>query len=154
MKIGRLAELANCKVVTVRFYEKKGLLPRPVRSASNYREYDEKDAERLKFIRHCRGHGLNLSEIEVLLRLLESPTNACEPAHRTIRGHIESVERQINDLKELKKSLENLLNSCRDDGHPGCGALRNLLKMDDCAYCSRRSCPEEELEKIGRNADG
>ena len=148
MKIGPLAKLANCKVVTVRFYEKKGLLRSPERSASNYREYDEKDAERLKFIRHCRGHGLNLSEIEILLRLLESPTNACEPAHKTIRGHIESVERQINDLKELKKSLENLLNSCRNDGQSGCGALRNLLKMDECAYCSHRACPDDESEKF------
>ncbi len=139
MKIGVLAKRADCKVVTIRFYEKKGLLPTPERSSSNYREYGEKDVERLNFIRHCRRHGINLQEIEILLNLLDSPRNACDPVHKTLRGHIENLESQIEDLKALKKSLEALLDSCEKHSPDRCGVLENLLKMDECAYCGRRA---------------
>ena len=147
MKIGRLAKLADCQPVTVRFYEKKGLLPNPARSTSNYREYGEKDAERLKFIRHCRRHGLKLSDIEVLLDLLEEPKNACEAVHKTLRGHIDNIAARIEDLKELKASLENLLESCHDRGASSCGALRNLLKMDECSYCAHRPQFQDSKEE-------
>ena len=54
MKIGELAAQACCLTVTIRYYEKLGLLPNDKRDASNHRIYDEEDGERLRFILHCR----------------------------------------------------------------------------------------------------
>ena len=63
MKIGELAKKTGCQVVTIRYYEKEGLLPEPERSEGNYRLYSEADIERLRFIRHCRHHDMKLAEI-------------------------------------------------------------------------------------------
>ena len=52
VQIGELAKRSDCKVVTIRYYEKEGLLPEPLRSSGNYRLYDEGHLERLQFIRH------------------------------------------------------------------------------------------------------
>lgn len=137
MKIGELAKLAGCLPVTARFYEKKGLLPSPPRSAANYREYDEKDAERLRFIRHCREHGMSLEEISTLIDLAAAPADSCRRTHALLRAHIENIERRLEDLKILKASLERLLDSCRG-GSDGCAALKNLRAREECEYCALR----------------
>jgi len=54
MRIGELAKISNCQVVTIRYYERSGLLPPPSRTEGNYRVYNVTDAERLAFIRNCR----------------------------------------------------------------------------------------------------
>ena len=63
VKIGELAKMTGCQVVTIRYYEKEGLLKRPERTERNYRLYGEEDMARLRFIRHCRQHGMSLDEI-------------------------------------------------------------------------------------------
>ncbi len=73
MKIGELARKAGCQVVTIRYYEKEGLLGSPERTGSNYRIYSDEDLDRLRFIRHCRLHGMTLAEIRVLLAVREHP---------------------------------------------------------------------------------
>ena len=60
IRIGELAQRTGCEVVTVRFYEKEGLLPAPARSSGNYRLYSEAHIERLQFIRHCRSLDMSL----------------------------------------------------------------------------------------------
>ena len=60
LKIGELAKKSGCPVVTIRYYEKKGLLPEPDRNGSNYRLYDEADMERLRFV--SAGIGINVSQ--------------------------------------------------------------------------------------------
>ena len=54
MKIGELAQVAQCTVETVRYYEKAGLLAPPARTAANYRSYGNAHVDRLRFIRNCR----------------------------------------------------------------------------------------------------
>ena len=69
MKIGELATLTNTQIETIRYYEREGLLAEPRRSEGNYRIYGSAHAERLSFIRHCRGLDMTLDEIRVLLRV-------------------------------------------------------------------------------------
>jgi MerR family copper efflux transcriptional regulator len=73
MQIGELAEQAGVNVQTVRYYERRGLLPEPDRKASGYRIYDESDALRLGFILRAKALGFTLSEIEELLDLHVDP---------------------------------------------------------------------------------
>ena len=78
VKIGKLAKMTGCEVVTIRYYEKEGLLKEPERTEGNYRVYGEDAQERLRFIRHCRQHGMKLSEIRELLAFSDNPTVSCD----------------------------------------------------------------------------
>ena len=108
VKIGELAKMTGCQVVTIRYYEKEGLLKRPERTERNYRLYGDEDIARLRFIRHCRRHGMSLDEIRTLLVYSDHPTGSCDWINRLIRTHIEAVEQQIRDLEHLRAHLESL----------------------------------------------
>ena len=69
MRIKQLADAAGVPVDTVRHYEKAGLLAAPPRTGNGYREYGHADAERLRFIRHCRELDMSLDEVRELLEL-------------------------------------------------------------------------------------
>ena len=117
MRIGELARMAGCQVVTIRYYEKEGLLPPPERSDGNYRLYDEAQVERLRFIRHCRLHGMTLDEIRQLLEFQENPVSDCSWVDDLVSRHIENVNSQIASLQQLKKRLEALRHECSGGRH-------------------------------------
>jgi Cd(II)/Pb(II)-responsive transcriptional regulator len=140
IKIGELAKMADCPVVTIRFYEKEGLLTAPERSGGNYRLYDDKDIERLRFIKHCRGHGMKLSEIRELLAFKDNPTADCGWINSLVEAHISNVTEQINSLTLLKKHLQNLLHKCSGDKKADCGILEGLSSPHNCPYCEDLRC--------------
>ena len=67
LKIGELSKKTSCSVLTIRFYEKEGLIPEPERTEGNYRLYDIGYVERIKFILNCRTLNMSLNEIRQLL---------------------------------------------------------------------------------------
>lgn len=146
MKIGQLARLADCRVVTVRYYEKEGLMRPPARNDGNYRLYTEEDAERLRFIRHCRSHGMNLAEIRDLLAYRDEPTGNCGWIGDMVERHIGNVDEQIRSLNQLKGYLEDLRGLCPGDGTAGsCGIMNSLGNPERCACCAKAS-PAERRE--------
>lgn len=142
MKIGALAKLAGCPVVTIRFYEKEGLLAAPERSEGNYRLYGEADLERLRFVMHCRRHGMKLAEIRELLAFRDRPTRDCAWVHSLVDEHIANVEAQIAALTHLKEELVALREaSSHGPGCDGeCGILASLSAADSCPYCEDLRC--------------
>lgn len=133
MKIGELAARAQCQVVTIRYYEKEGLLARPARSQGGYRLYTEADADRLLFIRHCREHGMALAEIKELLALREAPDSDCSAAGELVDRHIMDLERQIKSLEHLKAQLVRLRWKCTQNGLvSACGILKGLTDRRLC----------------------
>ena len=134
MKIGELADISGCRVVTIRFYEKEGLLTEPERSKSNYRLYSDKDVERLRFIRHCRRHGMKLPEIRKLLTFKDNPNSDCGWINTLVESHIDNVTEQIHSLTLLKEHLQSLLHKCSGD-EKSCGILKSLDEVDSCPYC-------------------
>lgn len=131
MKIGDLAKRADCQVVTVRYYEKEGLLSPPKRTEGNYRVYDASDVERLKFIRHCRKHHMTLADIRQLLSFRDQKMGDCAWVGDLIDAHIASVERQIQSLLSLKTTLETLRSRCKTDGDT-CGIVASLADSQAC----------------------
>lgn len=105
VKIGELAEKARCPSVTIRYYEKMGLLPNDKRSPANHRIYDERDGERLRFILHCRNHKIPLHHIKRLLDMRDG-ADAADGAEA-----ISLLARHIEDLKFQRQSLEKLIAS-------------------------------------------
>ena len=78
--IGVLARESGVNLETIRFYERSGLLPEPVRSASGYRHYQAIDVRRLRFIRRGRELGFGLEEIKALVELADHPQSPCADA--------------------------------------------------------------------------
>ena len=105
MKIGELAQAAQCTPETVRYYEKAGLLPPPSRSDGNYRVYGPAHLERLVFVRHCRALDMTHEEIRELLELRDVPDADCAQVNVLLDAHIEHVERRIRDLNTLREQL-------------------------------------------------
>ncbi len=138
MKIGELAKKADCQVVTIRYYEKEGLMRPPGRSDGNYRVYSEDDADRLQFIRHCRAHGMNLAEIRDLLAYRDAPTGNCGWIGDMVDRHISNVNEQIESLNLLKNYLEELRKRCPEGGAASeCGIMKSLGAPEQCACCAK-----------------
>lgn len=130
MKIGELAALAHTPVETIRYYEREGLLPEAARTGSNYRIYDEAQATRLSFIRHCRGLDMTLDEIRTLLRFKDAPARNCSDVNALLDAHIGHVAARIRELRQLEKQLKNLREQCheaQDAAH--CGILNGLTDI-------------------------
>ncbi|MEW5424999.1 helix-turn-helix domain-containing protein [Amorphus sp. 3PC139-8] len=113
MKIGDLARATGTKVVTIRYYEKIGLLAAPNRSKANYRAYDESALDRLRFIRRCRALGFPLDQIRDLLALSSEAEHPCDAVDRLTAAHLAEVERKMDDLSRLAAELRRISASCK-----------------------------------------
>ncbi len=132
LKIGELAERTGCLVETIRYYERKGLLPVPARSEGNYRLYGDAHAERLQFIRHCRSLDMTLDEIRVLLGFRDAPDENCGEVNLLLDKHIGHVADRIDELTRLQCQLQELRKMCgASQAAKDCGILQGLAAVED-----------------------
>lgn len=132
LKIGELAERTLCPVETIRYYERKGILPAPLRSENNYRLYGDVHVERLQFIRHCRSLDMSLDEIVILLDFRDRPEENCAGVNALLDHHIEHVVHRINELQQLQVQLLALRKQCLSvQSTRECGILQGLANADD-----------------------
>ncbi|HEB85365.1 MAG TPA: MerR family transcriptional regulator [Bacteroidetes bacterium] len=116
MPIGRLAKMAGVNVETVRYYERRGLMPPPRRRASGYRHYSRRDLERMLFIRRAKELGFTLKEIGELLGLRVEPGTTCRDVREVVGRKLEDIEEKVRDLHRLKAALKQLADRCTGDG--------------------------------------
>lgn len=127
MRIGVLAEKTGATVETIRYYEKEGLLPEPLRSQANYRLYNDSHLERLNFILRCRTLDMTLEEVRILLRYWDEPDKECGEVNKLLDEHISAVEHQIEQLNQLKQHLTDLRQKCTAEAlTESCGILNTL----------------------------
>lgn len=116
---GELAARSGCNPETIRFWELKGIIPQPARTAAGHRIYGPIDVERLKFIKKLRTLGLSLPEVTALLSIEEQEEN-CDEVRLLLSEHITLVERRIKMLQDIKQELERAVSACRDNQQPRC----------------------------------
>lgn len=133
MKIGDLAQATLCSVETVRYYERKGLLPAPARSSGNYRLYGSTHVGRLRFIRNCRALDMTHDEIRALLTYRDDPETRCDEVNKLLDEHIGHVARRIRELRALERELKELRAQCQT-----VQAVRNCGIMDSLGSHARR----------------
>lgn len=111
MTIGQLATATGVAARTIRYYETVGVLPRPLRSPSGYRQYPQRDVERLLFLRRARALRLPLHQVRTLSAGLASGANgAMRPRLlATVRSQLSAVQRQIAELETLRQQLDQIL---------------------------------------------
>lgn len=124
--IGDLARASGCKVETIRYYERIGLLPEPARRASGYRVYGRADVERLRFVRHGRELGFPLDAIRDLLALSDEPNGDCAAADRLCSAQLATVRQKIAALQRLETELASVLGQCRGGRIADCRVIECL----------------------------
>jgi len=126
MKIGELARLTGTSSETIRYYERIGLLRRPERTGSNYRDYGRADVERLAFIRQARNLGFDLTDVRSLLGLADEPERDCAEVDRITSAHLRAVEKKIDQLTRLHTELSRMVTQCRGGTVSDCRILGAL----------------------------
>ena len=122
MTIGKLAAAEGIGVETVRFYQRRGLLPQPQRPDSGYREYSDADRERLVFIRRARRLGFTLSEIAELLGPAEA--QSAQEIAAAAQVKLAAIDRQVRDLVQQRCRLRQLVRVCEHGNGKECAALQ------------------------------
>jgi len=105
MLIGDLANLAGVKADTIRFYEKRGLLPKPGRAASGYRAYDEHSLKQLRFIKQAQSLGFSLDEIRRILNLRGSGGETCRCVINIAEATLAETETRLAELQTFRDAL-------------------------------------------------
>lgn len=131
MKIGELAQVAQCTVETIRYYEKEGLMAAPSRTSGNFRMYGSEHVERLRFIRNCRALDMSQNEIRTLLNLADGAEQGCGAVNDVFDQHIAHVDERIRELTHLKLELASLRQRCQSEqAVQSCGILQGLAAME------------------------
>ncbi len=128
----RTSELANKAGVnkeTIRFYEKKGLLFDPIRTDGGYRQYSQKDFDRLVFIKNAKELGFALSEIKELLAIADGDIYKCSDVRQIAESKLDHISNQMKHLKKLKTALTKLVTECqRAKTIKNCPIIESLSK--------------------------
>tara|TARA_R100001377_G_scaffold59038_1_gene35544 strand:- start:2364 stop:2768 length:405 start_codon:yes stop_codon:yes gene_type:complete len=127
MTIGGLSERTGVHIETIRFYEKKEILPNAVRNRGGRRIYDESDVKRLNFVNKCRGFGFSLAEIMSLLSLVDTKEYTCRQVHDLTLEHAKEVNRKIVSLKQMELVLLNMADQCGLGNIPECPIIDSLF---------------------------
>jgi len=119
--VAEAARRAGVNPSTVRYYERRGLLPRAARTMAGYRVLDGEAVERLRFIRRAQALGLRLAEIREILRLRDHGKAPCKRVRELATSRLRAIDEKIAELRQFRRSLARLLDSASadsaDDGH-------------------------------------
>jgi len=127
VKTGQLAASAGVNFQTVRYYERRGLLPEPPRRESGYREYGPDSVQALRFIKRAQQLGFTLNEVEQLLHLASGGPESCDAARSLANRRIADLDQRIADLEAMRDSLARLTETCeRLHSERECPLLRSM----------------------------
>lgn len=123
MPIGRLARQAGVHIETVRYYQRRGLLPLPPKPPRGIRLYPPETLIRLQFIKRAQELGFTLREIADLLELGDG---ACRQTRALAQNKRRDIAARIRDLRAMQRALERLIRTCRDDPRAECPIIKAL----------------------------
>jgi Hg(II)-responsive transcriptional regulator len=135
MRTGQVAAEAGVNVQTLRYYERRGILPRPARMVSGYRAYPAGAVQLIRFIKRAQALGFTLDEVEALLRLRNTRRASCATVRSAAESKLADIDAKIDGLKAMKRALTTLIESCGGSGR-------------------ERACPIIEALDVGAKARG
>ena len=124
LTIARAAREAGVTIETIRFYERRGLIERPLKG-EGYRVYSPEHVARIRFVKEAQQIGFSLAEIKELLALRADPNSDCSAVQRQAMTKQQEVRRKIEQLQEIEAALETLIAAC-----PGQAALQCCSIID------------------------
>jgi MerR family mercuric resistance operon transcriptional regulator len=127
MRIGELATSCECPVETIRYYEKIGLLPTPLRLANGYRSYDDAHRKWLQFILRSRALGFSQEEVRRLTDVAHQHRPACVEIHDLLQEQVDDVQNKVRELQRMERALVRLKNKCHDGTLHDCPVIDELM---------------------------
>jgi len=143
LSIGELAQAAGIGVETVRFYERRGLLERPVRPARGFRTYPRAALERVAFVRAAQELGFTLKEVRDLLALRSAPATDCAAVRGRAAAKLAQLDTRMARLSRMRGTMHALLARC-----PGRGALADCPIV--AALCAPRPAARAKASERSR----
>jgi Hg(II)-responsive transcriptional regulator len=135
MRTGEVARRAAVNVETLRFYERRGILPEPPRRESGYREYPPETVDLIRFIKRAQELGFSLEEVRELLDLRRGRRRATGKVPQLVKSKIAEIEHKIHDLEAMREALCGLLGACEKKGsRDSCPIIESL---SGCPLCER-----------------
>ena len=127
MFISEIAKKLKITSRAIRHYEEIGIVTSK-RLNNNYRYFDEENIDKLKFLVRARNLGFSLEECKELIKLFKNENRKSESVRDIAKKKLENINKQINELNDLKKSLEWLLKKCPGNDRPDCPIIDELAK--------------------------
>jgi DNA-binding transcriptional MerR regulator len=113
VKIGQVAAQADVSVDTVRFYERRGVLPAPHRRPSGYREYEPSTVERIRTARALQHLGFTLEEVIDALRAHDAGTATCASEVWRLEAAVDRIDAKIAELRRTRRAITTTIEECR-----------------------------------------
>jgi MerR family copper efflux transcriptional regulator len=123
LRIGQVAARAGVGIDTVRFYERRGVLPRIERRSSGYRAFRPETVERIAFVKELQAMGFSLDEVIELLKAIDSNASSCTTARGYAIATIDRIDAKIRALSEMRQRLASHLEACQGGD---CGPLADV----------------------------
>jgi MerR family copper efflux transcriptional regulator len=128
MKIGEAATASGVAAKTIRYYESIGLVQPADRRGNNYRDYSDDDVQTLLFIQRARNLGFSVREVGDLLSLWRDRRRASARVKTLAETHIADIDRRMEELSGMRRTLTRLVHACHGDARPDCPILDDLAK--------------------------
>lgn len=122
MRIGELAAMTGATAKTLRFYEQRGLLPEPARTAAGYRDYASDMVDRIGFIRGAQASGLTLAQIAEVLAVRDDGSAPCTHVVQLVDRRLEDIETALEQLQTTRSELRALRDRARHLDPANCAA--------------------------------
>ena len=126
MNIGKVAKLSELTVKAVRYYDNIGLVKPFQKTINGYREYNEKDVLKLKFVGKARKFNFSIDECRELLSLYENESRPSKDVKKITLEKISQIDKKLQQLQNLKDELSYLADNCHGDDKPNCPILTAL----------------------------
>ena len=139
LRIGEVAAGAGVGIDTVRFYERRGVLPPIERRSSGYRSFRPETVERIAFVKELQALGFSLDEVIELLKVIDSNGPTCATARGYAVATIDRIDAKIRALSETRQRLASVLQACEEGD---CGPLADVtprVRLPIASGGSRRS---------------
>jgi Hg(II)-responsive transcriptional regulator len=131
LTIGEVAAQARVNVQTLRYYERRGILPEPKRSSSGYRDYPSETVQLIRFIKRAQDLGFSLDEIEDLLELRRAGTGQRKRVLAKAQEKIRNIEEKLRRLASMRTALLSMVDSCSCKGNDLQCPILDALNEDE-----------------------
>lgn len=128
MNIGLASKASGVTTKMIRYYDEIGLVQPSSRSDSNYREYEDKQINELRFIKRARSLGFSMDEITQLLSLWRDRDRPSRQVKAVADRHVADLDARIAAMQAMADTLRHLSHCCAGDERPDCPILENLTE--------------------------
>ncbi len=126
MNIGQASKASGVSTKMIRYYDEIGLVRPASRTESNYREFDEREVNELRFIRRARSLGFSMPEITQLLSLWRDRERPSREVKAIAEKHVRELDARIAEMQTMADTLRHLSHCCAGDDRPDCPILADL----------------------------